>query len=1009
MTISHSTALASALASATTRITHGNAKSSAFGSTGLRFRCKRDANAAAADPWATGTEFINIGMAGPLTVNSSTGAVSLGVLSGSTTRAAADLSTGVSIFRVVDSTGNIYLSGTIGLPGSGRDLIMSASPAANSGFSIVNASILAPSTLPLGGATSTGLPATLTVENTSASAIGADYIPPMIGHPFKKSNVPSGQYPKFALADGTNVPYTMFGKTTWADGSLKFASFLLRVPAALAGSASVALTVTSTATAPATTSARTLADLSSGSLDLNVTVAGLDNLSGTWVSSLNQGITDADDILVYGDGACGKVWRVRQQFMQSGANHGQLECYWYIAALQNAAGGLYGIRYLGRVTQPWFDIDTPAKTYRAFSSLLIKNGAATVRDAWAGHSDAKSFTYAGSGNSLACTAHGFESQTLVRAAGTTLPTGLTAGTSYFINAEETPNAVRIQATTEFYGGSPAVALSGTASGDFTLTGYPHLTHFGSLWTCGASARWDYVQAGGTVASDATVRVQHDSAYWQTSGLVPAYEAVTPTAQTAFSYFPMTMGPVQRATGGTGERDDIGILPAWYVRHLLSQRAIDEQVVRVAGLAQGHAAIAVYSNATKTIKPLNAGTYAGMPAASATFRWDGTTGNTNGFTSPTGNSINTGLGTLSFDHQPALAAYALMVTGEPQYMDLMIEFANLSVMIGYGIASVATAQLLSAERNVVVGANTYSGAVSMNFQPRASAWATRDIAYAAALVPDSAPQCATYKAYFNDLNNGNFAAMKDYTDNVAPLEWRTLGLMQFNGQPVISPWMVGYYVQSMAQNVRMTENANALYMLNHAAKWFTSVYTSQGAWHTTAYRAVVRSAASGGNYVTSMAGVAHFGTNPSPTWTTGTNVFTIAAQVDGWTLANGDILMWDDQETTTPAGLTACVPYFVVGKSGNNFQLSLTAGGAAVAVSTSGSGLAYVHLAATPASGVIGNRLDPDGYISNMRGALKLAQSAGATVSTALIAEYGTRGANAIDYATNQKYNFATGA
>jgi hypothetical protein len=147
----HSTALAAALASATTRIAHGTAKASAFGSTGLRFRCKRDSNAGAADPWNTGTEFINIGMAGPLAVNPTTGAVTLGTLSGTTTRAGADLSTGKSVWRIVDAGGTIYQQGSIGLPGSGCDLIMSASPAANSGFVIASATIFPPSSLPING------------------------------------------------------------------------------------------------------------------------------------------------------------------------------------------------------------------------------------------------------------------------------------------------------------------------------------------------------------------------------------------------------------------------------------------------------------------------------------------------------------------------------------------------------------------------------------------------------------------------------------------------------------------------------------------------------------------------------------------------------------------------------------------------------------------------------------------------------------------------------------------
>lgn len=60
----------------------------------------------------------------------------------------------------------------------------------------------------------------------------------------------------------------------------------------------------------------------------------------------------------------------------------------------------------------------------------------------------------------------------------------------------------------------------------------------------------------------------------------------------------------------------------------------------------------------------------------------------------------------------------------------------------------------------------------------------------------------------------------------------------------------------------------------------------------------------------------------------TDIFTLA----GHGLANGDKLLLNMNGGTAPTGLTDYAVYYVVGVSGNNFQLSATLGGAAVNMS-----------------------------------------------------------------------------
>lgn len=216
---------------------------------------------------------------------------------------------------------------------------------------------------------------TITLQNTSASTQAAGFVSPMFGVPLAKGQMPAGQYPQFKLGDGTGCPASIWGVSTWPDGSMKFCAAMVRMPSAVAGSGSLAIQVYSGGTAPAASS-RSLADLNSA--DIKVELTGVTNLSGVWTASLNTAISDATDIVVIGDGPAGKVWRIGGPCKQAGAAHGQLHAWHYVAALSDSTGNLLGLRYLGRIAQPWVDVATPAPNRRVFSASL-KTGASTLR------------------------------------------------------------------------------------------------------------------------------------------------------------------------------------------------------------------------------------------------------------------------------------------------------------------------------------------------------------------------------------------------------------------------------------------------------------------------------------------------------------------------------------------------------------------------------------------------------------------------------------------------------
>lgn len=117
----------------------------ALGATGRTLVCKR---AASGDAWATGTVFRDLDMTGTI---STTGAVlsSLGVTSNARVQLAADLTTGVSVWRISNAAGTRWMQGTLGAIGSGAD-VERPNPTATSGDDFGGVTIRPPALLPSG-------------------------------------------------------------------------------------------------------------------------------------------------------------------------------------------------------------------------------------------------------------------------------------------------------------------------------------------------------------------------------------------------------------------------------------------------------------------------------------------------------------------------------------------------------------------------------------------------------------------------------------------------------------------------------------------------------------------------------------------------------------------------------------------------------------------------------------------------------------------------------------------
>lgn len=857
---------------------------------------------------------------------------------------------------------------------------------------------------------------TMILMNTSGSDLPANSITPIFGHLFQKGDVPSGQAPRFQLADGTNIPFSMSKQTkTHADGSLFHAAFMLRLPAGIPASSSLTINVLSGGLVPSASS-RALDDFSVGSLDLNVTVTGLDNLSGDWSSNLNQGITANGADYQYMDGDAGAVWRVPAAFRQSGSDHGQLEGWWYVAALQDADGNLAGVRHLTRVTQPYYNVASPAPSFRSFSAIGIYDGGSLLADMMANYPAAAEFTWS-SGKNLNAAAHGFEKGMLARLTTSgTLPAGLSAGQSY---ATYPTSADAFALGTDFNsvvanGTSVCIAPTDPGTGTHTCSLYPFISQFGSIWTAQENGRWNYAQGAGSVADDPTILVQPDMAYWAGSGALPSYDlgAYSPGNNPAYSYFPDTGGPVSRFISTTGERNDIGPLPTWYARHIFTRAEIDEQAVRVIGLVGGHLPICLRDITTKAIPVVNGTDYSGMPSHNSTFRWRGANTNYGGITAIENDEVITqGWSYLDVSHIPALSYYPYVLTGEPQFMDMVGEYANATVYSLYtalGTAEVTeNSNYIGGSRNVTINGKARHGIFYGDDLLRAVAWPLRDLA-SAQILPDSHPENISYNDYFKDMLFDTYDGYNDYiqmliegadpyvTDNGLYLESGS------GGGGVQAAWTMGYFIGANNLAYGLTKATSVLSFLNYILKWPSHLYNTFGAWSLPYYNAMARKNGDACQanschtpYITSDEEFAVYGY--SVTWDAGTGMFILKSiPSKNYALENDDIFMWNGIISgAPPAGFSGNnVPYYAVNKSGaggvgTTFQLSDAPGGTPMILTDTQAAAKLVFgMPATRPSGYVGDAgsFSASNYLANLTAHFGWAKAIGATVDASMLSD-----------------------
>lgn len=821
---------------------------------------------------------------------------------------------------------------------------------------------------------------TMTLVNDSSSTQSAHFVAPMVGHPWKQGDITTGTYPQFRLGDGTPIPSTIWSVRTWSDGSMKRCGFMLRIPSAIAGTGSLTVNVYNNGPAP---TASALSSASITARDIGITLNGIDNLSGTWSSSINTGFTDGDFALL-GSGAAGQVWRVRQGFMQSGSDHGQVICDHYIASLQNSAGGVGGFMHLGRVYQPWYDVDSPVKNKRDFNWIVYDSSSTIATMVPAA---VKTFTAAGGGSAnMTMTGHGLQSSIAGRVSSTgTLPAGLTTSTTYYIYPVD-DNTIRFCPTAfdAITGATPATASS-TGSGTHSFTSHTEVVWGASVYSATSAGKWQFIQGGGTFTAAPAVHWEFDTTYCRSTKMVPPYDlTVDPTAPSSMTYFPNTRGGLRAAFGGTGQDATIGIQPAWVAQHFLGQTEAAMSQTRVSALAMGNCAISVKDSTTGTIPVITAtsGTpYTGMGTASSSIRW--AQGNIAGFTGPTGDVAGIYSGATAGDHWPGCVYYAALMTGEPQYDDLMVEVANYLTLCRY----TGTESGFGPRNNVVLSGGPYYGICfgeTSGSGARDDAWSLRELGCAAAIVPDNPWEKAALKSYLVDMLEQNMTALAAVNAGKNAF-WQDNGFYYFMTYVNQSPWQNSYLYSTYALLNGANEGA-CLTQLQHVMKFPAAVHSDIGIFHLTGYRFLSRQV--GGDTVSAMSQIVY---TPGGGWVTTYNTTTdLFTSNPGEPFGKPQTYSTDDRFAFTlaaPTGASVYTQYYMINvtdtstTTSKTYNISATPSpGSILDISGSGGGEEGIRMSVIPADAYGLDYPNDQSYTLLLQCALRMGEANGVTTS-----------------------------
>jgi hypothetical protein len=272
--------------------------------------------------------------------------------------------------------------------------------------------------------------------------------------------------------------------------------------------------------------------------------------------------------------------------------------------------------------------------------------------------------------------------------------------------------------------------------------------------------------GGFAAADVTT----DFTSFQAAGAVPEYLSTVSSAVVSTvdygqwqGFDILGFGAMNVDMSGTGGRPEIGPYPQWAARYIAhGSAALRAETIGYGDLAGS------FSGDYTTADPAAFVTAEDDPLYWLDLDLRGEAGH-EPLSAP-------GKVTLQNAHKPSLAYIPYLVTGTRYYSDEIGFHAN------FGILSTWPS-----------GAWTRSGGMVWQNEMRGLAWVLRDIADAAAYLPDASP----YQAYFRRAAQANLQGMDSYAAGLdSPLGYVGFGAEHANGTLRAAPWQYAYLAWSI---------------------------------------------------------------------------------------------------------------------------------------------------------------------------------------------------------------------
>jgi hypothetical protein len=307
-----------------------------------------------------------------------------------------------------------------------------------------------------------------------------------------------------------------------------------------------------------------------------------------------------------------------------------------------------------------------------------------------------------------------------------------------------------------------------------------------------------------------------------------YGVYTPNAASAITYSPLTAGDIEKETGTTGDRRDIGPLPSWSVDALTAQSVEHDRSDYINALGWMAAPIQIYDSTVGEVVNLDAVSHSGVGTAYPDGGWNyrtGIGGHDLDWTGASGGWMSTGADDdIDDSHIPEPEVYPYIKHGYYWLIDAQLTHANNT--IGW--------QPWDYNRNTVLNGVTYECLVVHNgHQIRGTAWALRTIDNADWLCPDD----HSAKTYINAICTRNWNAMDTvYTYGMAA-DQKVLCSWNFGEFDMVrsltQPYMEDYL--ALTQLLGYCRGRNTFAVQQHVGKWnLGRAYVANGFYNSIAY-------------------------------------------------------------------------------------------------------------------------------------------------------------------------------